>query len=145
MGKGNKKCICCGKEYTFCLHCAEYDHFPRWMNIYHNENCKNLFNITTEYKAGNITAKEAKDGYSKCDLSYKNKLNKYIVDVINEVNRLTKKNTSKKEKQYIKTEDVEVDIVEELNVKVCVDEEICVAEEIEFIEEVDNTEYSFNK
>jgi hypothetical protein len=61
------------------------------MNNFHSENCKKLFKITSEYLAGNISAEEAKKEYSKCDLSYKNKLNKSIVNSINEVNRLAKK------------------------------------------------------
>ena len=96
MGRSDKTCICCGEKYKFCLHCSEYDSLPRWMNIYHNENCKKLFNITTEYKTKNISAQEAKERYDKCDLSYKYKLHKSIVDAINEVNKSNKKKSKEK-------------------------------------------------
>lgn len=98
MGRGNRKCICCGKEYNFCLHCAEYDHLPRWMNLWHNENCKELFNITNDYNAQILTKEEAKDMFAECDLSYKDKLHKHIIEAINEVNKSDKKVVEKKEK-----------------------------------------------
>lgn len=98
MRRENKTCICCGKKYEFCLNCAEYDHLPRWMNIWHNENCKNLFDITTEYLAGNITSEKAKEEFAKCDLSYKNELHESIINAINEVNKRNKKIAVSKEK-----------------------------------------------
>jgi len=111
--KNNKKCLCCSEIYTFCLHCSEFDNLPRWMNIFHNENCKNLFNITNDYKAGSITAEEAKVAFSKCDLSYRYKLNKSILDAINEVNRSSKKKAVKEKKQEI-SEVAEVTEIEKL-------------------------------
>lgn len=113
MAKGYRKCVCCGQEYKFCPHCAEYDSLPRWMGLYHNENCKNLSDTTTRYLLGSITAEEAKKQYSECDLSYKYKLKKSIVDAINEVNRLTKKK-NKKEKNIV--DEVKVNDIEEIKV-----------------------------
>ena len=123
MNRGKRKCVCCGKEYDFCPHCAEYDSLPRWMGMYHNENCKRIFETTNRYLLKTITAEEAKIQYSECDLSYKNKLKKTIVDSINEVNRLTKKK-HKKEKNIVKEVNVEINILKD----------------IEVIEEVENNE-----
>lgn len=68
--KNNKKCILCGKTYTYCSRCEEFDHLPRWMEIYCSDNCRTIFNTLTEYNAENITAKgiQEKEGYtlSKC-------------------------------------------------------------------------------
>lgn len=109
--KNNRTCLCCSKTYTFCLHCSDYDHLPRWMNIFHDENCKNLFDITNEYMAGKITAEEAKERYSKCDLSYKNKLKTSIVNAINTVNRAARK---KVVKTKVVEENFEKEISEEI-------------------------------
>ena len=57
--KNNKKCILCGKTYTYCSRCEEFDHLPRWMEIYCSDNCITIFNTLTEYNAENITAREA--------------------------------------------------------------------------------------
>lgn len=81
----NRKCICCSTEYRYCNSCREDRTKPAWYTIYHNENCKNLFNTASDYLAGSITKEEAKHKFDACDLSYKHKLNKKIVEVINAV------------------------------------------------------------
>ena len=85
LKRKNKTCITCGENYTFCTGCSEFDHLPRWMAMYHNENCKELFDITTGYLCGHISADEAKDRYEKCDLSYKEKLRDKIQKSIDEL------------------------------------------------------------
>lgn len=49
MVKNNKKCILCGKVYSYCNSCSEFDHLPRWMECYCSENCKNIFNALSAY------------------------------------------------------------------------------------------------
>jgi hypothetical protein len=39
------------------------------MNSFHDENCKNIFEICTNYNFKLITKDQAKDALSKCDLS----------------------------------------------------------------------------
>lgn len=85
MKKNNKICICCKSTYTFCPSCAESKNLEMWRNIYHNENCKNIFNTASDYLAGAITKEEAKQKFDACDLSYKNKLHNKIVEAINDV------------------------------------------------------------
>jgi hypothetical protein len=78
MKKNNKKCIVCGEIYTYCSGCSEFDHFPRWMGIYHEENCKNIFDITSRYLHEQISKEEAKEKLVKCNLSNKKNFNKSI-------------------------------------------------------------------
>ena len=85
LKRKNKTCITCGENYTFCTGCSEFDHLPRWMAMYHNENCKELFDITTGYLCGHISADEAKERYEKCDLSYKENLREKIQKSIDEL------------------------------------------------------------
>lgn len=49
MVKNNKKCILCGKVYSYCNSCSEFDHLPRWMECYCSENCKEIFNALSAY------------------------------------------------------------------------------------------------
>ena len=49
MVKNNKKCILCGKVYSYCNSCSEFDHLPRWMECYCSENCKEIFNALSDY------------------------------------------------------------------------------------------------
>jgi hypothetical protein len=103
MKKNNKKCICCGEVYTFCTGCSEYDKYPRWMAIYHNENCKNLFNISSDFLAGELSKEEASTRLKDCDLSYKNKLHHSIVDAIDKIQKNDAiKTEAKKETKEVK-------------------------------------------
>ena len=83
--KNNRKCICCSTEYRYCNSCSEDRTKPVWYTIYHNENCKNIFNTASDYLAGAITKEEARQKFDACDLSYKNKLHNKIVEAINAV------------------------------------------------------------
>lgn len=79
----NKKCICCGHEYRYCNNCQEFDKFPTWMAIFHNSNCKEIYNATSMY--GQIPNEEIKARLDKCDLSNKENFHKNIRKVIDEV------------------------------------------------------------
>ena len=81
----NRKCICCSTEYRYCNTCSEDKTKPAWYAIYHNENCKDIFNTASDYLAGAITKEEARQKFDACDLSYKNKLHNKIVEAINDV------------------------------------------------------------
>ena len=85
MAKNNRKCICCSTEYRYCGNCSEDRLKEPWHAIYHDENCKNIFNAASDYLAGAITKEEAKENFDKCDLSYKDKLHHKIVEAINAV------------------------------------------------------------
>lgn len=108
--RNNKTCIVCGKVYTFCNSCNEDRMKPAWMGIYHNENCKKLFETATDYLSKDINKDEARDRFNSCDLSYKKDLHHKIVEAIDEVmiaetkvediseNVIPSKNEFKKEK-----------------------------------------------
>lgn len=81
--KKNKTCIVCNKKYTFCTGCAEFDRFPRWMAIYHDENCKKIFETASDFLAGEISQQVAKEQFDKCDLSGKESFHYKIQEAIN--------------------------------------------------------------
>ena len=85
MKKDNKKCIVCGKVYTFCTGCREFDKYPRWMAIFHNENCKELYDIANDYLAKSVPVEELKERLENCDLSYRENLHHIIKNVVDEV------------------------------------------------------------
>lgn len=67
MARSTRKCIVCGKEYEFCGGCKKKNK-PSWMNIYHDENCKNIWHaITTHYDEKGAVF--AADMLSNLDLS----------------------------------------------------------------------------
>jgi len=69
--KNNRKCINCGKVYTYCEGCAEFAHMPNWMAGFHDENCKNIFMTCADFNGGIMDKNTAKTILSTCDLSNK--------------------------------------------------------------------------
>ena len=93
MRKRTRKCIVCGAEYVYCNNCREYASRPSWMALYHDENCRNIMNVATEYMAGNITKGEAKEQLDMCDLKNKKNFKESVLKVVNEIcttNKATK-------------------------------------------------------
>ena len=69
MAKKNRKCITCGEKYSYCPNCNRKA--PYWMTEFHAENCKNIFQICTEYNVGLKTKEQAQEALNACDLSNK--------------------------------------------------------------------------
>jgi len=44
---------------------------PAWMNEFHEENCKNIFEICTNFNVNIMSKHEAKAALEQCDLSNK--------------------------------------------------------------------------
>ena len=98
MRKGTRKCIVCGVEYTYCNNCREHASRPSWMALYHDENCRSIMNIATEYMAGNLTKAEAKSELDGCDLTNKKNFKESVIKAVNEIyatNKATKADTAK--------------------------------------------------
>ena len=85
MRKRARKCVVCGVEYTYCNTCKEHASKPSWMALYHDENCRSIMNIATEYMAGNITKADAKAELDKCDLSNKKNFKESVLSAVNEI------------------------------------------------------------
>ena len=64
-----RKCIVCGKEYSYCRSCSKDAKKETWYALYDNENCKNISQALTDYNFNRITKEEAKELLSNCDLS----------------------------------------------------------------------------
>ena len=91
--KNNKTCICCNTKYTFCTRCDDFDFEPRWKAIFHDENCKNIFNLLTDFNAGLINKEKAIAELKKLDLS---NIEKFKEKIQEEIQNLLKENDFKK-------------------------------------------------
>lgn len=107
MRKGTRTCIVCGVEYTYCNSCKAHASQPSWMAIYHDDNCRNIMNICTEYMAGNLSKSDAKSELDKCDLTNKKNFKESVIKAINEI--YATKKSSKFEADKIAEEIVEND------------------------------------
>ena len=80
-----RKCIVCGKEYEYCNRCSSHATMPTWMALYHDDNCRSIMNIATEYMAGNLAKADAKAQLNNCDLSNKANFKESVAKAVDEI------------------------------------------------------------
>ena len=62
-------CSACRGKYRYCPRCNEDRDKPHWYFAFCSENCKDIYDVASNYDLGKITPKEAKERLSKLDLS----------------------------------------------------------------------------
>ena len=69
MKRANRKCIVCGTEYEFCDSCgtsaAQRD--DMWKALYHDMNCKHIYEALSAYMVGTRTNEEVIKMLSACN------------------------------------------------------------------------------
>lgn len=82
--KNNRNCIVCGQSYYFCNHCQDGVIKPSWYNIFHDQNCHDIYDAVSNIypTKGKEAAKEALD---KLDLTNKENFHPNIIKLINEI------------------------------------------------------------
>lgn len=85
MAKKNRICIACGKHYTYCISCSDQRDLEAWHAIYCSSNCRDIYNIASDYIFGSATKEDAKERFCNCDMSYKDALHHKIIEVVDEV------------------------------------------------------------
>ena len=81
----NRVCLTCGKSYTYCNSCTDDIHLPVWKNIFDTENCKNIFEIVSDYEQKVIDKEKAKNKLLKYDLSNKGEFKPHVKKIIEEI------------------------------------------------------------
>nr|DAN73446.1 MAG TPA: DNA gyrase inhibitor [Caudoviricetes sp.] len=97
-----RTCSVCRKTYKYCLKCREYESLPTWMFAFCSENCKDIYNITSDYEDKRVTADEAKKQLDKLDLS---RISNFGTSYQNTINDINKKSTSVKIAKSIKKDE----------------------------------------
>ena len=86
MGKTNRICKTCGKAYYYCPSCTKSLISPQWMLMWDTENCKNIFEIVSNYAQGIISKDVARKQLEKCDLknrySFKENIRKLLDEIL---------------------------------------------------------------
>lgn len=69
MEKKLRQCVVCGSQYAFCPRCNDDKNKPLWYFTFDSENCKNIYDVTSKYEDGRLSANEAKDILEKLNLT----------------------------------------------------------------------------
>ena len=78
MARRSRECLLCGTQYKFCGSCSSDRTKPTWMAEFHEENCKNIFDICTRYNLQMLSKEEAQAALNECDLSNKENFKDYV-------------------------------------------------------------------
>ena len=119
MSKANRICKTCGKAYFYCNNCKRKNADPQWMLMWDTENCKNIFEIVSNYAQKVDSKAVAKKKLSKCDLSKQYTFNEKIRALIDEIMyeekseiKVEKKNETKEVSELMKKSDKNTEIEE---------------------------------
>lgn len=72
----NRACLTCGTKYSYCPNCNRNE--PSWKTEFHDENCKNIFQICTSFNVNVMSQHEAKAALEQCDLSNKENFKSFV-------------------------------------------------------------------
>lgn len=104
----NRVCKTCGKKYFYCSNCDKSINDPQWKLMWHDENCKNIFEIVSAYVQRQISKDVAKKKLERCYLkelySFKDNIRIIVEEIIAEdkkVNQLEKKDVEEQPKKRV--------------------------------------------
>ena len=101
-----RKCYLCGEKYKYCNTCSTDRTKPSWMNEFHSESCKDIFDICTRFNMDMLTKEQAQKELAKCDLSNRENFKSYVqndLEVIFEEEPAAAK-SAKQSHEVVKTE-----------------------------------------
>ena len=115
----NRICLTCGKSYEYCGSCNSSLKYPVWMSIFYTENCKNIFEVVSDYKQKTITKKRAIERLEKCDLTNRNYLKENMREIIDElfpieVTNIEKNNETPVKQTRKRKAEVSIDAIEKI-------------------------------
>ena len=78
MGRRNRECYLCGREYQYCPTCSQDKMKPAYMSEFHSESCKNIFDICTRFNMNLMSKADAQEALKTCDLSNRANFKSYV-------------------------------------------------------------------
>ena len=136
MGKYTRRCMVCGAMYEYCSTCNAYAGKPTWMTMFHDENCKKIFEITSAYYAGSRSDEVIREQFLECDLSNKKDFTQKTQEVIEKLIEAPKRKAARAKKKVLETVVEEVDVETAPSIATVV-EEVLVTEFVETEESKD--------
>lgn len=102
MANKMRKCLCCGKEYSYCHTCKKDRNKPAFMAMYCGENCCKIFDAVNNFNFNLISDSEAKEIINACDLSEIESFNEIVKNDINAILDMEKEIVEEKPKKATK-------------------------------------------
>lgn len=121
-----RKCVVCGTEYEYCPNCPKHRQQAAWHKLFHEENCKKIFNILNDYHFKHIDINEARELLSQCDLSHMHDFNAHYRNEIETI-MAKPKHRGYRAKLSLVDEVMEAPVAEEVPVVEIIEEELPLA------------------
>lgn len=83
--KHERTCSICGQVYEYCPNCPTFDDKPRWMFLFHDENCKHIWEVLNAYQTNVKNATQAKNALQRLNLSRKDKFVEPVKKLISKI------------------------------------------------------------
>ena len=112
MGRRTRECYLCNCKYEYCPTCSQDKMKPSWMAEFHNENCKNIFDIATRFNMQLLTKEEAKAAMEQCDLTNKENFKSYVQHDIDNIFAEEPKKRGKRAELNVVDEAVNIELHE---------------------------------
>lgn len=80
-----RTCLLCGKQYEYCPHCGKHNPTETWRFLYCSENCNQIDNIISAYKANKISASEAKSRLSILSVPPLSAITNYVRPLLEQI------------------------------------------------------------
>jgi hypothetical protein len=93
MARGQRKCIVCGSDYTYCPRCGNGNAEETWRYLYDTELCNSVFDILSSYSFKHISKDEAREKLEGLDIPKGMKFNAETKKQINAIMAKPKKET----------------------------------------------------
>lgn len=66
----NKRtCLCCRTQYHYCSQNCDDKNLPLWYNLFHNQNCHDIWYVLSDFENGVLSKEEAQEKIKSLDTS----------------------------------------------------------------------------
>lgn len=69
MAKYVQTCLLCKQTYEYCGGCSKYKHLPTFMTTFCSQNCRDIYQVMTNFESKILTKEEAKRQLMNLDIS----------------------------------------------------------------------------
>ena len=97
MAKYVQTCLLCKQTYEYCGGCSKYKHLPTFMTTFCSQNCRDIYQVMTNFESKILTKEEAKRQLMNLDISrhdyytksFATSYNRIMTDDTDEENQLS--------------------------------------------------------